>query len=222
MNGKFFLFLLSAVLCCFAAKGDESENISREGRGFNRGGFNRGIERGGFNRGNRGNRGSGMRSAVFAEVEIAKKFPEKYAEVDALREKYEAELAELAKKSGVELPRSMESKMRQIRKADPAAFDAAVEKMKTSPREGMQLLNAAAAKAGVTLFPSFGGRDRGGIRAEQQPPAPQRMSKTPSLSKLRKKYPEQMKKYDALRSKDPAGAKKMLLEIIEMDKSAAK
>lgn len=163
-----------------------------------------------------------MRSALFAEIEIAKKFPEEYARIEAMREKYESELAELAKKAGVELPQSMEAKMRQLRKADAAAFDAAAEKMKTSPREGMQMLNEVAKKAGITLFNMPSRPGQGGFSQPQQPVAPLRVTDRPNLGKLRKKYPEKMKEYDALRSKDRAAAKKMLLQIIEMDKSAAK
>lgn len=218
MKNQILPVVLSAVVGCFCVFGDENTGFSGRGRGGERGGRN-------FNRGersfNRGGMRGGMRSAFFTEVEIAKKFPEEYARIDAMREQYEAELAGLARKAGVELPQSMDSKMRQLRKADQAGFDAAVEKMKTSSRDGMQMLNEIAAKAGITLFNMPGGRS-GFQRPQTSVPAPVRSTNRPNMKKLRGKYPEKMKEYDALRSKDRDAAKKMLLEIIEMDKSAGK
>ena len=135
------------------------------------------------------------------------------------REAYEAKLAELAKKSDVKLPVSRDAAYRKLLKDYPTEFAAAAEKMKTSPREGFAALMELAKKAGVELFPARGnapGR-RNGARAENSAP---RNFNRPDLPALRKKYPEKMKEYDSLRSKDPAKARELLMQIIQQDKKS--
>lgn len=221
MKNRLLLVLLGAWVCCSAVSGEETQ-MRRGDRNFNGGNRRFGGSRGGNFQGGRGGSRGGMNSSLFAEIAIAEKYPEEYAKINAMREKYEAELAALAQKAGVELPRSMESRMRQLRKVDPAAFDAAVKTMKTSPREGMQLLNELAQKNGITLFSMRGGRPGQPNPVGAAPAVPAAANYRPNLGKLRQKYPEKMKEYDTLRKSDAGKAKKLLLEIIEMDKRAAK
>jgi hypothetical protein len=220
MKKVFFVFLFFVGMVAFAAENDGNT------RGFERGGrrgWNGGQGRG-QNRGQGGRGGSMMRGQLFSEIEIAKKFPAEYAEIDKLRTEYEAKLAELAKKAEVELPVSMESNMRKLYKAYPAEFTAAAEKMKSSPREGFAELAKLAEKAGITLF----GGMRGGAPAPRMGGAPAapaaggRNFTRPDLPALRKKYPEKMKEYDSMRKTDPAKARQLLMQVIEADKGAGK
>lgn len=210
------VMLISAVFCCAA----ENDNGFRGDRGGNRG--NRGNRENFNNRGNRG--GMMMRNIVFIESEIAAKSPAEFAEAEALREQYEAKLAEAAKKAGVELPESRESVYRKLRKAYPAEFAAAAEKMKTSPREGMTMLFELAKKAGINLFGTAGNSGRNRPEQMQTPPPPEkkRSFARPDMGKLRQKYPEKMREYDALRQKDSKAARDLLLKIIEEDKGGKK
>ncbi|MBO7327943.1 MAG: hypothetical protein J6W00_04135 [Lentisphaeria bacterium] len=204
------LFFLGVI--CIAAEPYGFDAGSR--RGFPRGG--RGEERMG------GNRNAMMRNRIFAEAEIAEKFPAEYAEVDKLRVEYEAKLAELAKKASVELPESRDEVFRKIRKEYPAEFAAAVKKMKTSPRDGFGELMSLAKKAGVEFFGGMrGGFSRGGGNRPAAPVSGRSFNR-PDLSELRKKYPEKMKQYDELRSKDAGKARQLLLQIIQEAKGAEK
>ena len=221
MKKALFFFVLCAAMIVSAAENDGNTRGGR--RGWNGGAGGMGPNRGGMGGQNRGGNRGGMmmRSALFSEIEIAKKFPAEYAEVDKLRAEYEAKLAELAKKASVELPVSMESNMRKIYNAYPTEFIAVAEKMKTSPREGFAELSKLAEKAGVSLF----GGNRGGVPrmggAPAAPAAPRDFSR-PDLPALRKKYPEKMKEYDNLRKTDPKKARELLMQIIESDKGAGK
>ena len=158
----------------------------------------------------------------FVELEIARKFPEEYAKVDAIRKEYEAKLAELAQKASVTLPVSRDAAYRKLREADRAGFDAAVEKMKTSPREGMMQMMELARKSGIELFGRRPDRRDNAPAAPVAQPDSKRVFDRPDMAKLRKKYPEKMQKYDELRLEDREKARKMLLEIIEADKSGEK
>ncbi|MBR7130946.1 MAG: hypothetical protein IKC82_03025 [Lentisphaeria bacterium] len=184
------------------------------------------IQRGRFGerRDFRQNRSGGnmmMRNQIFVEMQIAQKFPDEYAKVDALRKEYEGKLAELAKKASVELPASRDAAFRKLREADQKAFDAAAAKMNVSPREAMGELMALAKKHNIELFNRSGFRQGSGFRK----PAAQESARVfarPDMAKLRKKYPAEMKKYDELRQTDRNKAREMLLQIIESDKSGKK
>ncbi len=223
---KYFFFVLLAVAVNFC-RGEDYGTAS--GFGTGRGG------RGGFGqhggREHQGMRRGGMRqNRFFSEAQLAVRFPDEYAEVEALRERYEAALAALAAKGGVTLPEAYDAPYRRLRKADPAAFDAALEKMKNSPYEGMSQLFELARRHEITLF---GGRPSGSRSAgefseisgrERNTPASggSRTFNRPDLSALRRKYPERMREYDSLRTKDPGRAREMLLKIIEEDRGSVK
>lgn len=220
MKFKAGILMLAAASMCLAAEDDgNSFRRSRQNGGSeSRSGM---MQRGGMPRGGMMQRGGGMmqRNQLVIEAEIAKKYPGEFAKVEALREKYEAELSALAARAGVQIPETMESKMRRIRKNHPAEFAAAMEKMKNSPREGMGELTALGKKDGIELFGGRGGF-RGGMGADRSAPGSRNVG--PDISALRRKYPEEMKKYDALRGSDPAAARKMLLDLMEKDRGDGK
>lgn len=239
MKKMFFMSVLFGIMALFAAENDNFPAPGGNRQWGQRGGFE-GGNRGGGNRqwGQRGNggfeggnRGGGARSgmmqnnSMFVEWELSRKYPEEYAKIEKMREDYENALSALAEKGGVKLPESRDKAFRELRKIDQAGFDAAMEKMKTSPREGFSALMTLAQKHGVTLLGGFGGnrRQRGGDDpAASAPEMGKRSFDRPDLPALRRKYPAKMKEYDALRRKDPAKAKELLLEIINLDKSVKK
>ncbi|MBE6365769.1 MAG: hypothetical protein E7053_08505 [Lentisphaerae bacterium] len=231
MKHFLFVLLLSVGFVGYGADGDGSAAAGNGGRG----GYGQRGGRG--NHGQTGGRGGFgmMQNGFFAELELARRFPDEYAEVEALRERYEAALAALAAKGGVTLPESRDAAFRRLRKADPAAFDAAVELMKTSPQQGMAQLMELARRHNIELFPGRpGGGQRPGVSGApgsgQRPggaapggnaSASRRNFNRPDMAALRRKYPERMREYDALRRRDPAAAREMLLQIIELDRGTA-
>lgn len=179
--------------------------------------------RGNWSRRQRGQQSNSrmMQNQVFVEAEIAKACPEEFAELEKLREQYEAKLAELAKKAGVTLPESRDASMRKLRRNHPEEFLKVVELMKKSPREGFAALSELAKKDGIDLFGGF----RRGNRGENagRPTAPDNVRRAaPDIVALRRKYPEKMREYDSLRVKDYKKAREILIQIIKMDESAKK
>ena len=170
-----------------------------------------------------GNMGMMIFGRLIAEEKIAAAFPEKYAALEAAREKYERELAALAQEAKVELPPQRDDALRRIRKDSPAEFSAVVREMETSPRDAMRKLQELAQRSGVALaaFGGRGGRNGRGFSEAGGATAPRRID-VPKLSELRRKYPEQMKEYDSLRREDPQAARNKLLEIMESDRNAKK
>ncbi len=209
LTGKYRLLFLLLFLCpVFLLCG--ADEMSRRG--------NREFRRGGEGR---GNFGAVMYGRLIAEEKIAAAFPEKYAALEALREKYESELAALAKEANVELPAQRDDSLRQIRKKYPAEFSAIMQDMQTSPRDAMHKLMALAEKAGVKLG-SFRGSRRNSDFGNRNEKTPIRQFSRPDLGKLRRKYPEQMREYDTLRGQDSVAARRKLLEIIELDRNNKK
>lgn len=232
MKKMFFVSVLFGSMALFAAENDNFPAPGGNRQWGQHGGFE-GGSRGGGNRqwGQRsgasgGNRGGMMQNnSMLVEWELARKYPEEYAKIEKMREDYENALSALAEKGGVKLPESRDKAFRELRKIDQAGFDAAMEKLKTSPREGFSALMTLAQKHGITLLGGFGGnrRQRGGDDpAASAPEMGKRSFDRPDLPALRRKYPAKMKEYDALRRKDPAKARELLLEIINLDKSVKK
>lgn len=218
---KRFNLLLGALLCCSVWM------ISDAGADENRENFRRGERSSRMSRQSKGNR-SGGNSAflgrIAAEEKIAAAFPEKYAALEAAREKYELELAALAKEANVELPAQRDDTLRQIRKKFPAEFSSVMQEISTSPREAMRKLRQLAEKAGVKLFPASGNRGSwsGFSRETDNGNQFARKFDRPDMAKLRRKYPEQMREYDAMRSSDPDGARRKLMEIIAQERDGKK
>ena len=206
---------LGAILCAgvLAANAAEERPPRRGGRPGER----RSAERG------ERNMGAAMFGRWIAEAKIAAAFPEKFAELEAAREKYEKELAALAAAAKVELPPPRDDAMWQLRRKAPAEFAAVVREMERSPREAMRKLQELARKHDVRVFGFSGGRGgQGWFGRGAESAVPSRRIDSPNLAQLRRKYPEEMKRYDALREEDPAAARKKLLEIIELERGDRK
>lgn len=203
---KFFLILCCAGMLSTVVYADD--NPVPQQRRMRRG-------QNGGQRGQRGNIGQMMFARILAEEKIAAAAPEKYAALEAAREKYEAELEALAKETGVTLPQDRDSALRKIRKKFPAEFAAIMKKVDTDFRQAMVELQQLAEKAGVRLggFRNSG-NNRGRQSGDGNGMAPRNIS-MPNMGELRRKYPEQMRKYDELRRTDRKAAEQMLREIIK-------
>lgn len=211
--GKILLLLFVSVFTAATLCANDTPEPSRNRRERGSRSFNR--ERGGM--------GGTMFSRLIAEEKIRAAFPEKYAALEAAREKYEAELAKLANDANVQLPAQRDNALRQIRKKFPAEFAELVKKMETSPRQAMDELRKLAEKADVKLFGA--GSSKYSLQRRnngQENNINQRKFSHPDLGKLRQKYPEKMKQYDDLRRDDPQKARKILVEIIEQERNSRK
>ena len=189
----------------------------REGR---RAGMNM---RGGRGFGRNGGFGGGMMARMNplarfkAEEEIRQKFPKELEE--ALKQLAEAEkkVAELARKAKVELPESNESKLRQIQAKKPAEFAKLVNE--EDFRKAFMGLRELAKANGIE-FGGMGPRQRGPRGPEGAPRAenaPRRRGPV-DMARLRKMYPEEMKKLDEIRSSDRDAYRKGLMELIRKSK----
>ena len=211
---RFFALLMVALFstAVFAAEAQEGNfNPERGGRGDRRQG---GMRR----RGGMGSRGMFGGMSLFqrfkAEQDISQKFPQEYAEAEKQLFEAEAKLKELAKKAKVELPDSMEGKLRELKHKQPEAFAKIVseEDNRKAMRDAMQL----AKDNGIELFSGMRGGMRGGRPEGGERPAPEqerRRSGRVNFDKLRKLYPEEMKKLDELRTSDPQAFRDGLREL---------
>ena len=189
-------------------------------------------QRGMRQRGQRGMRGQGisgmprMRMDVFGldrinkESAIRAKFPAEMAELEKAKAELDAKYKALAVKAGVEIAETYEDKMRKLRAADAAAFDAAVAKFGEDRRVAMKELRELAVKHNIELFPA---RRKEGEKESSAAPVQQEFRRSrPNLGALRRKYPEEMKKYEELREKDRKAARTFLMELMEKDAAGAK
>ena len=191
-------------------------------------------QRGQRQRGQRGMRGQGMqgmggmprmRMDMFGldrltkESAIRAKFPAEMAELEKAKAELDAKYKALAAKAGVEIAETYEDKMRKLRAADAAAFDAAVAKWGEDRRIAMKELRELAVKHNIELFPA---RRKEGENGKPAAPAPDFRRSRPNIGALRRKYPEEMKKYEELREKDPKAARTFLMELMEKDAAGAK
>ena len=205
---------------------------NREGRGGNRGGNNWGRQggRGGNNWGRQGGQGGFDRNMmmqmgqwmsvaqrVLAFESIREKFPKESAELDKSILDYEAKYAELAKKAEIEIPASLENNLLKLRAADTAAYTAAIKAIKENPRQNFNKLLELAKKHNIELFPARRMPMREGRNVEA--PNKSRDNLRPKMGQLRKKYPEEMKKYNELKNSDPAKAKELLVELMKRSES---
>ena len=232
------LFSATLVVTCFADENDfgntfprtegrqnqnrnRNRNRNREGgRGnFDRGGFNREGGRGGFDRGNMMQmmQWRQMAERVLAFETLREKFPQETAELDKAILASEAKYAELAKKAEITIPASLETNLLKLRTADTAAYTATLKAIKENPRNFNKLLELAK-KHNIELFPTRRMNMREGRNVEA--PNRSRDNMRPNFNKLRKDYPEEMKKYNELRSSDKAKAQQLLKELIKRSQEA--
>ena len=158
-----------------------------------------------------------MADRVLAYETLREKFPQETAELDKAILASEAKYAELAKKAEITIPASLETNLLKLRTADTAAYTATLKEIKENPRNFNKLLELAK-KHNIELFPARRMPMREGRNVEA--PNKSRDSLRPKMGQLRKKYPEEIKKYNELRSSDPAKAKEFLQELIKRSQEA--
>ena len=215
---KRFYALLFASLLSFtlAAAEDSPDNLrSRGGREGRPGMRRRGGMGGGFF-------GTSMLQRFKAEKEISQKFPKEYAEAEKQLFEAEAKLRELAKKAKVTLQDSMESKLRDLKHKQPEAFAKIVSE--EDNRKAGQEIMALAKDNGIELFSGMRFRRRPDNEQKASEPARRRVKRV-DFNKLRKLYPEEIKKIEALRASDPKAFQDGLRELnnkMEAEQSAAR
>ncbi len=200
----------------FSGRGPDSgwrggrERGGREGRGGERG----------WRGGNRGN----SRSAV--EAKLKTDFASEYAEVTKLRIEAENKLEALAKKAKVTLPtdwNSYQLKLEALRLSGKykAEFEKIDDLMKKGDfRTAFMETSQIAKKEGIES-PSFGprgGREGWNREGRGGPGEHARGGRENPLQKLRevrKKYPEEVKKLEAIRRDDPRAYRDGLRKLIE-------
>ena len=199
------------------------------GRDFG-GGRGHGGPGGGDRHGRGGGRGGMNPLGQFAaESEISEKFPEEYAKVSAELSAAEGKMAKLAERAGVEYRISFATQLRELRAKAPARF-AEIERLaKESPMEAWRELMKLAKEENVKLSMPFarGGRGHGGPggRGPGGPGGPgssgemRRVQAPPPMARLRETFPEDMKRYEALRESDPQAAERLLRGLIEQLKT---
>ena len=165
-----------------------------------------------------------------AEAQIKEKFPAEYAEIEKLRAEADAKLRELAKKAGIEIPKTFAEQMAEEPAYGPMLAELGDQFCRFAERVSIQLCccvdNAAfrkmrelAEKAGIALpfgRPGQGpGRmgGRGDVPGEDAP----RMRANPmqQLRQLRQKFPKEMAEVEELRRTDPAAARAKMQELIK-------
>ena len=228
---RIFALLLAAGLSVSLFAAEEGDNF-RQGRN-RRGGERRGMNMGEMNGGMRRRSGFGggffgggsMLQRFKAEQEISQKFPKEYAEAEKQLFEAEQKLRELAQKAKVTLPDSMESKIRTLKHKQPEAFAkiAAEEDGRKAMTEAMKL----AKDNGIELFPAMNRMrpGNGEPRPERAERPEGRRSGRVNFSKLRKQYPEEMKKLESLKQSDPkayAAGLRELVKKMETENAASK
>ena len=154
-----------------------------------------------------------------AEAQIKEKFPAEYAEIEKLRAEADAKLRELAKKAGIEIPKTFAEQMAELKEKYPKEMAEIEELQKTDRMAAFRKMRELAEKAGIALpfgRPGQGpGRmgGRGDVPGEDAP----RMRANPmqQLRQLRQKFPKEMAEVEELRRTDPAAARAKMQELIK-------
>lgn len=160
-----------------------------------------------------------------AEAKIKEKFPAEYAEIEKLRAEADAKLKELAKKAGVEIPKTYAELMTELKEKFPKEMAEIEELRKTDRMAAFRKQRELAEKAGIE-FPMPGGRNGGmgpGAGREQGEPPRMRMNQMQQLRELRRRYPKEMAEFEELRKTDPAAARAKFQELtakLEKEKAA--
>ena len=149
-----------------------------------------------------------------AEEEIRQKFPEEFAKVEKQLADAQKAMAELAKKAKVSMPVSMEENLRTLKNKNPEAFGKILAE--ENPRKAMMGLFELAKENNVDFgFGMRGNRTRRENGAESVQRDSARRKAPVNMKKLRKEFPEEMKKLDALRKENPAEFRKGLQELMK-------
>jgi len=181
------------------------------GGGFGgRGGEGFGGGRGGF--GQRSGFGGGfMTPRAEAEKQIKEKFPKEYAAIEKSKAQAEEQLQALARKADVKLPLTQEAmmkKMADIRKKYQAEFEEIDKLRQDDPQAARERANEIFKREGIEMpMMGMGGFRRPDGNSRQQPRQPRRGNSGQDMRKkmdqIRKAYPEEVKKLQALREEDP-------------------
>ena len=135
------------------------------------------------------------------------------------RAEADAKLRELAKKAGVEIPKTFAEQMAELKEKYPKEMAEIEELQKTDRMAAFRKMRELAEKAGIALpfgRPGQGpGRmgGRGDVPGEDAP----RMRANPmqQLRQLRQKFPKEMAEVEELRRTDPAAARAKMQELIK-------
>ena len=184
----------------------------------------------GFGGGDR-HRGPGMGGSPFAALAakvdalkvIRQQFPKEYGEIAASRSASEKQLKELAEKAKVELSESMESAVLKLYFINPDAVERIASSMqgdgaREAMRELFQLMKDNGIKVAMPQRGNRGGNGGfnggfGGGRDGGNPEA--RSVGRPPLERLRRQFPEDMARYEQLRSEDPKAARQLLNDLVQ-------
>jgi len=197
-------------------RGRGGQGGEREGFGRGRGGFERGEGfgggRGGFGRGGfGGGRGGFANPRAEAEKQIKEKFPKEFAAIEKAKEQAEEQLQALAKKADVKLPLTQEAmmkKMAAVREKYKAEFEEINKLWQEDPQAARERTAEIFKREGIEM-PGMGMNFRRPDNNSQanRPPQPRRGNAGQDMRKkmdqMRKAYPEEMKKIQALRQEDP-------------------
>ena len=151
-----------------------------------------------------------MNPRAEAEKQIKEKFPKEFAEIEKTKEQAEEQLQALAKKADVKLPLTQEAmlkKMAAIREKYKAEFEEINKLRQDDPQAARERINEIYKREGIEMpMMGMGGfrRPDGNSQQQRQPRrgnSGQDMRK--KMDQIRKAYPEEMKKLQALREEDP-------------------
>ncbi len=219
------LILSALVMGCSlvtvtAAEGDQAP--AQERRGGGRQGGGQGGERQGGRQG--GERRMDPRAEAEAKIKAA--LPEEFKEVERLRAEANAKLQELAKKAGVEIPKTMEEQVAGLRAKYPKEFAEIDELAKTDRRAAFQKTRELAEKEGITLNFGMGNRQGGPGQGDRQPEnapePPRRPAPMQQMRLLQQRFPEEMAKIAELRKTDPEAARVQTQELLKKLETPAK
>lgn len=188
----------------------------REYRGGRHGGMGGGMGM----PGGMGMMGSMRNPRASVEAELKAKYPAEYAEIEKQRMLVENKLEKLAEKANMKLPATAESirlKMEELKISGKykAEFEE-IEKLRTSdPRAAFLKTRELMAKAGIEMPEMRRGGMMGSADSETAPPRSSRANPMRQIMELRRKYPEEMKKLDALRRDDPKAYRDGIMELLK-------
>lgn len=154
------------------------------------------------------------------EAELKTKYPAEYAEIEKQRMLAENKLEELAKKANVKLPATTESvrlKMEELKNSGKYKTEfEEIEKLRTSdPRAAFMKTRELMAKAGIEMPEMRRGGMTGAADSEVAAPRGSRENPMRRIMELRRKYPEEMKKLDALRRENPKAYRDGVMELLK-------
>ena len=213
--------------------------IPRNNRGGRNGNFRRGGSfRPGMNGMQRPMMGQGAfnpsrNSRIDAEEQIKAKFPAEYAKIEKMRSEAETQLKALASKANITLPETAEAiqkKYRLIREKYKAEFEEIAKLRQTDRRAAMERTMEIYKREGLSMpwmggnFNRMGATPPAMAEGNATLPPPRRGNPMQERMKLlRKTYPQEMQKLDALRRSDPAAYRQGLRTLSKkLDQEKAK